>query len=222
MILQRGVFFDLDGTIIDLNPEPLELEQLRTVVLQIASSAGLSHKTRSIFGAYQQLLIERGPQSGSAASVRKALDSYEVAWAKTRSVVKFDERCFYKLRSDCCVVGIVTNNGADCLRTLFNVAKLKAEWFDVIVTRDDVPLLKPSPVPLELATHRARQQFVALEKVWFLGDSENDRVAAGAFKSSNELELNFVGVGEHFLKSNYNVTYTSVSDFVDDFVSQKH
>ena len=71
------------------------------------------------------------------------------------------------------------------------------------------------------SNHR-RQQFVDLEKVWFLGDSENDRIAADAFKSSKELELNFVGVGEHFLKSNHNVTYTSVSDFVDDFVSRKH
>jgi phosphoglycolate phosphatase-like HAD superfamily hydrolase len=191
---QVAVFFDLDGTLVDLNPEPAELEQLRGIVSNRALSAGVSVDDKSILKVYQRVVTERGFDHPVSKRMRLDLDAFETRWAQNRSAIKWGVHCLSNLCRKRYMAAIVTSNGLACLQALFHADKLKSEWFDFAVTRDNVPLLKPSRIPLEFAWHLAQQRSVDLSRGWLVGDSEHDQEATEAFNRYLGSKLTFVRV----------------------------
>jgi phosphoglycolate phosphatase-like HAD superfamily hydrolase len=216
-----AVFFDLDGTLVDLNPATTELAQLRKAVLQLAATAGISPESPSILGTYQQVVRECGFHHAVAESIRLALDAYEARWAQTRSVVKYDIQDLQVLRQKDYVLAIVTSNGMACLQALFHTKKLRAEWFDFVVTRDDSPLLKPSPMPLERVWYLARQRFPSLSKIRFVGDSKHDRDAAEAFKRSTTFDFTFTQISPTLQSGEPMLSYPRLGDFLQELLTEQ-
>jgi len=190
------IFFDLDGVLVDLNPhpDPLEMKQLRDGIFRLAERGGIVIYSRSIFDMYRRVL--ESPKCGFrhtvAKLIRSDLDDYEVKWARNRSLTRCGVQCLEGISRRGYVLAIVTNNGNACLRALFSAKKLRADWFDFTVTRNDCSLIKPSFVPLEHAFRLAQQQVPDLTRAWFIGDSATDRQASRAFNRNSDLELTFV------------------------------
>jgi phosphoglycolate phosphatase-like HAD superfamily hydrolase len=218
MSRRLAVFFDLDGTLVDLNPERAELEQLREAVMQLASTAGVLPENRSILGTYQQVATERGFYHAAAYRIRRQIDAYEIKWARSRSMGKYNVQDFIALQHKGYTLAIVTNNGMACLQALYQMNKLRPEWFDFAVTRDDSPLLKPSPIPLERACHLARQRCPNLSKILFVGDSEHDQRAAEAVDRSTGFDLTFVKIGPSLQQRIQTASYTNLDDFLQDLL----
>jgi phosphoglycolate phosphatase-like HAD superfamily hydrolase len=213
---QLAIFFDLDGTLVDLNPEGTELERLRKRVLELACSAGLLPETRSIFGIYQQVVREHGFNGVAAHWIRRELDAYETQWVQTRSVLKCDIRLLSELRRRGYRLAIVTNNGMACLRAVFGTKKLTAEWFEFVVTRDNSPLLKPSPMILDRACRMAQQRWLDLYKVWFVGDSETDRRTMDSFNRETGFDFTFAKIGPPLQEGDQSPFYLCLDDFLKE------
>lgn len=189
------VFFDLDGTLIDLNPDFVNLEQLRETMIQLALDAGVSLDNKSIFNIYQRLVIQLGFDHPISKRMRLILDAYETIWARYRSVTKYGVQHLDKLREREYIIGIVTSNGTACLQTLFDANKLQPKWFDFTVTRDTCPLLKPSPMPIKYAYDLAKELSPCISKIWFVGDSKQDEQAIEAFNHDTGLKITFIKIG---------------------------
>lgn len=190
----RAVFLDLDGTLIDLNPDLDELEVLRETLLVRAREGGITPSTRSILGIYGQALSESGFDDPAARRMREDLDACEVRWAQERSSILPGASVLSRARSLGLTLGIVTSNGRAALEALFEAGRLEPGLFDFSVTRDESPSLKPSPDPLRLAWERAEKAAGRLAAGWFVGDSDADAEAAGALRRAGEDRLRFLRV----------------------------
>jgi phosphoglycolate phosphatase-like HAD superfamily hydrolase len=213
--------FDLDGTLIDLNPEAAELEQLRNDVVHSATRGGVVVKSRSVFKVYQQVLIQCGFDSSTARAIRESLDGYETKWAQSRVVVKGGNECVQELKRNGYMAGIVTSNGRALLRVLFELGKLRSGWFDVTIARDDVSLLKPSSVPLQCAYQLLRKQSSEISKIWFVGDSDNDIGAANEFRRCAPVDFNFAQISSVSMLDHGFKSYPSINSFLKAVLETK-
>lgn len=74
-------------------------------------------------------------------------------------------------------IGIVTNRSKFCINGMLDHCPEIKEYFDVIISNEDCPKLKPNPDPMLLALKRAGVE--AKDAVYF-GDARNDRDASKA------------------------------------------
>lgn len=215
-----AVLFDLDGTLVDINPDKAELEQLRADLAKRVLNAGVGLRARDIFGMYQDALLSMGFDHPVSKQIRLVIDRYETRWAYDRSVPKAT-RLFGELRDSVQITGIVTSNGAACVRALFGSRKIKQEWFDFVVTRDESPLLKPSPAPLDRAFDLATQRVHDLLEVWFVGDSERDEQAADEFNRHAGIGLKFARIGPSAERSRATLSFVDLDKFIEEFLRQR-
>jgi phosphoglycolate phosphatase-like HAD superfamily hydrolase len=218
-----AILFDLDGTLVDINPDKEEVEQLRASLAKLALRAGLALSHRDIFGMYQDVLLSIGFDHKLSRKMRLELDKHETRWAYQRSVPK-STRLLGELRKNVQIIGIVTSNGTECVRALFGSKKIREEWFDFVVTRDDSMLLKPSAVPLKRAVETATERVHDLSEIWFVGDSEQDEKAANEFNRRVGLGLNFARLrsSEASESKRVRVTpfYSNLDEFIEEFLKR--
>ena len=216
-----GILFDLDGTLVDLNPDQQDLEKLRTSFITFASNAGVSLRSKGIFSIYQQVITECAFDHPVSEYMRRELDSFEKKWARYRSAVNPNTEFLGKLRGLGHILAIVTNNGTACVQALFDFDKLKSEWFDFSITRDDVTSIKPSSIPIENALDFINKGWRDISDFIFVGDSENDRLAVEAFNRKSALKIIFVKV-ESGLERGYDKEYcSSLCDFLKEFAGEE-
>lgn len=215
-----AVLFDLDGTLVAINPAKAELEELRADVAKRALDAGVAVSGRDILGMYQDVLLSLGFNHAVSKQIRLDIDSYETRWAYHRTVPK-TTRLLGELRHGVKIIGIVTSNGAACLRALFDTKKLKEEWFDFSVTRDDSPLIKPSSSPLERACDLAVERCRDLREVWFLADSDQDEQAAVEFNRRAPLRVTFARIDPSAEVSHPTPCFAGLDDFIEELLLKR-
>jgi phosphoglycolate phosphatase-like HAD superfamily hydrolase len=221
MSQRRAVLLDLDGTLIDLNPEPVELEQLRNEIFRLLSNAGVEVGEKGIFSMYQRIVTECGFYHPISKCVRNDLDTFEARWAHSRSIIKDGVQHISELRRRGYVLALVTSNGRACVRALFRGNKLRSGWFDFLVTRDDSPLLKPSPMPLDRACRLARERSPDLSRIWFVGDSKRDQQATEAFNCCSGSKLTFVRIGPPSQGASQTQSYASLDAFFRELLTEE-
>lgn len=180
--LPRAALFDMDGVLIS--------------------------GERARFEAYSDVARERGlPLVDWDEFVRHNMSvrdlhaglKMSIPWVELKNalVVKLEEKvdaCLInadaaplleKLRREGVKLAVVTNNFTPFVEKVLRRAGLR-QYFDAIVTADDIERPKPDPQALELALGKLG---VAAEEAWMVGDTFKDGRAADA------AGVSFVGLG---------------------------
>jgi phosphoglycolate phosphatase-like HAD superfamily hydrolase len=188
----RSILFDLDGTLVALEPPADELERLRASLLDTAEAAGVVPSSSSIFSVYQELVDRCGVNASQVQRARELLDGAEEHWAENAKALHAGWE-LRRMRENGCSLGLVTSNGRRCVDALHAKGTLPRE-FTVTVTRDDVRLLKPAAEPLV----RAIEGLSGAETVTpcvFVGDSVSDQSAVRSLNEQAPGTMEFRRVG---------------------------
>jgi len=104
--------------------------------------------------------------------VEKFLEHYELSAAKSSRLFPETLSSLRQLKALGCRMGLVTNTSKKAVHHYFSMHLLR-NYFDVVVTREDVAKLKPDPEGILLALKRLRKT-----SFFLVGDLEHDAIAA--------------------------------------------
>jgi phosphoglycolate phosphatase len=179
--VNRGVIFDIDGTLVTLNVDGDKLrttmaEELGKLGFDISFMRGGGHTQDIIDGA--KLQVDRGTVQADFEHVKstlyKALDMLEMQWNAQSEPVAGVVETLRMLRGTGVTLATLTNSGRAPSEWLLNKHDL-SRYFDYTFSRDDVPFMKPRP---ESLWHVLAKMGLPKEDVLFVGDSIVD-VRAG-------------------------------------------
>lgn len=126
----KGVLFDFDGTL--TRPGALDFKVIK---------AALGCPSHVSVLAYIDAMHEDAERQAALAQ----LDQFEMQGARCTSPNQSAQEVVEWVKSQYLPVGIITRNSRmSVLRALENFDRLGAENFDLILTRDDPPAVKPS------------------------------------------------------------------------------
>ncbi|MCW4047244.1 MAG: HAD family hydrolase [Candidatus Bathyarchaeota archaeon] len=183
----KAVVFDLDGTLVSFN---LDYRGLRAEVRGFLMNAGVPASVLSLKETIFEMLKKTEifmKNSGKTAEAmqeirRKVLaiaEKYELEAAKTTSLLPGAEETLKALRRTGLKIGLCTISGeksANYVLERFNIAG----FFDVVVPRDKVDYVKPSPGHLGLVLEALE---AAPEETIVVGDSGIDMQSARELKA---------------------------------------
>ena len=186
----QAVLFDLDGTLLDT------VADLHTAVNGMLADLGyplLPEETvRRYVGRGVKNLVRRSLSGGEAEEGAEDA-SEEVSSVQTAALARFRHHYAMEngrranlypgvregletIRAKGLPMGVVTNKGREFTRPLLEMTGLMT-FFSVVVSGDDLPWHKPSPMPLVWTCGRLD---VSPANTLFVGDSVNDFLAARA------------------------------------------
>jgi HAD superfamily hydrolase (TIGR01549 family) len=170
-----AILFDLDGTLIEYN---IRGEEAKKEFIQYIESLGFGE---SIDNTMPLGLIIKQLSKGSQEKAKRLLEianeiykKYELEAADNSRPKEYATEALTALREKKIKTAITTNNSKDAvMRSLSRTNLLR--FIDVIVTRDDVTEIKPSP---EMLIKAARLLNAPLNMCLHVGDSYVDVLAA--------------------------------------------
>jgi phosphoglycolate phosphatase len=171
----KGVVFDFDGTLTELTLDftdmrrELEKHILKYVSPEILAELGGLFMLEMIY-AVQKHLGQRGPAFRDEAYA--LLREIEVEAADGKGVYPYTREVLRSLREMGMKVGVMTRNCEGAVRKVFPDID---EYADTMVTREDVPVVKPDPSHPRAVLNRLG---VAPSEAFLVGDHPTD-VAAG-------------------------------------------
>ena len=171
-----AVVFDLDGTLVDSR---LDFAAMRSDVLDLLAAAGIPWTGARREVALAELLSWArqaggdGPQSAYAEAMRRVGEAERIG--DTAPAMDGASAVLAALRREGAAIAVLTNNAREgSWRQLDRLGLRQA--VDFVLTRDDVPALKPDPRGLRMAFERLGDR----PQRWFVGDSWIDAAAAHA------------------------------------------
>ncbi len=169
------ILFDLDGTLVEYN---IRGEDAKKEFINYIDSLGLGD---NIDNTLPLGLIIKQLSKGSQEKAKKLLEiandiykKYELEAADHTRPKEFVTEALSALREKKIKMAITTNNSKDAVMRSLNKAGL-LRFIDVVVTRDDVTEIKPSP---EMLIKAARLLNAPLNMCLHVGDSYVDVLAA--------------------------------------------
>jgi len=179
-----AVIFDLDGTLVQLT---IDFDQMRAEVLEIVARYGVEMDaqrqgflTLELIADVTSELNRRSPQQALRfeAEAKAAIEAIEVEAAQRADLFPGVPELLAWLRERGLKLGIITRN---CRAAARAVLESLAPLMGVVLTRDDVPAVKPDPLHLRRALEALG---VRGERSLMVGDHPLDVVtgeAVGAF-----------------------------------------
>ncbi len=138
----RAAVLDVDGTVATC---PYDFDAMRAAVAEVAALWNVDSQSLGVRGVIEQidrtakLLGDKGPAFREPAE--KAVARIEVAFTERASLVPGAAEALADLRRSGVAVGLLTRN----CRAASAIVLRRLEDYDVLLTRDDVPLAKPDP-----------------------------------------------------------------------------
>ncbi len=207
----RAVIFDLDGTLIFLH---FRYTESRKVIIETINKMGLDGSKISL-GDTAQIVIEKIDKEIKVRSMNlqiseikkkiwSIIDNFEIESIEISELAKDTKSLLNFLSKEDIKLGIVTNNGSKGTRLALKKHGIE-DYFDVIITRDDVDKLKPYGEGLKLALKMLEVQS---NDAVYIGDSFNDVLAskdAGVhsilINKSHSMDKNLEKSPDHIINS---------------------
>jgi phosphoglycolate phosphatase len=178
--MTRAVLFDVDGTLVTFN---FDVPGTRKVMIGELASLGFDTSTLNAATLTQVILdaaraqIEARRVHVDYQSLRShfysILDGFEEQSAREARPMDGVSETLRKLKASV-RLGVLTNSGRRATNLVLGKAGL-IDYFDIILTRDDVPEMKPSSGGLRKAVSMLS---VPCSEVLYVGDSVSDIRAA--------------------------------------------
>ncbi|MEI8173121.1 MAG: HAD-IA family hydrolase [Deltaproteobacteria bacterium] len=145
--------FDFDGTLAKLN---IDFHLMRKSVVELIYSYDISpHVLENLFAlemieAGRNLISQKNPKRVSAyvRQVNELIESIEVEAAKSGMLFSGTREMLQELKKRKIKTGVVTRNCRSAISLVFPDI---SDYFEVVVTREQTPLVKPHPEHLRLA-----------------------------------------------------------------------
>jgi phosphoglycolate phosphatase len=176
------ILFDLEGTLVDFQ---WRLDEAVREILPVLAASGIDTRRYSpspdyadLFNTTRDLTQDWNPEKSARLFEQLGViyDKYDrdalSRWAPypdTLSLLDTLAASGYRL-------GVVSNCGARAVHSVLVKFKL-SDYFEIILSRNEVARIKPSPESLILALERLG---VPPDRALFIGDSVNDILAAQA------------------------------------------
>ena len=144
----KAVFFDLDGTLVEfkLDVYGSKIEVLKVIRSMVPNLEGLD-ETRSYF-----TMLDKVRTSTNKATYEKirehiyeVLNTFEEKAARETELRPRAIEVLHELRNSGKKLALLTNSGKKAVN--FVLSKFQMDnYFDIVLTRDDVEFMKPSPI----------------------------------------------------------------------------
>ena len=182
-----AVVFDLDGTLVQLT---IDFDRMRAAVIEIVARYGAAVDSRrqalltleliaDVTAEFKRCCPDRAARFQGEAN--EAIEAIEVEAAQRATLFPGVPELLIWLRDRGLKLGIITRN---CRAAAGEVLNSLQPLIDVVLTRDDVPAVKPDPLHLRWALEALA---VRGERVLMVGDHPLDVVtgqAVGAFTAA--------------------------------------
>ena len=188
----KAVVFDLDGTIVNFN---LDYKAARAEVIEHLTTHGFPRSlfslNESVFDMLKKVEISMQNNRKSKnefSKVKEALfiilEKHEMQSATTTTLIPGILETLKALKKMKLKLALFTVNSKKSANYILETFRLK-DFFDAVVTRDSVPIVKPNPVHLETALKKLK---VPPTQTIVVGDSIMD------IKSAQQLGATAVAV----------------------------
>ncbi|MDR7543344.1 MAG: HAD-IA family hydrolase [Armatimonadota bacterium] len=178
------LIFDFDNTLVDSR---INFPELRATLTDMLARAGPLPAAREALLRLPILdLVECGRQRSPAlaAAMWAAIETFEAEGLKDATAMPHAHRVLAGLAARAYRLALLTNNARPATVRILDALDL-TQHFDLVVTRDDVPRLKPDPVGVRYIIDRLGP----VRTAFLVGDSWIDGLTARA------AGIRFVGFG---------------------------
>lgn len=176
-----GVLFDIDGTLVSFN---FDVQGSRKALLAELAREGFDASVLSLTSPTQYFIdsvrdqVTSGKVSADFQAVRKKLysilDEFELQTSGLVSVFPGTAETLAFLQAKSVKLAVVTNSGRRAATEVLSRASL-LEFFDFVLTRDDVDAMKPNPGGVNQAVSMLS---MPKDHIFYVGDSLYDVMAA--------------------------------------------
>lgn len=176
-----GLIFDIDGTLVTFR---FDIKGARSALLAEVSRMGFGTSELTSSSPTQKIIdtvrsqIQSGRVGGDYASIRgrlyEILDKFEEESSRDATLFPDTLETLRRLRARSVRLVVLTNSGRRSALQLLRKYSL-LEFFDFVLTREDVDAMKPNPEGIQKAVSMLS---LPKEEVCYVGDSPYDVVAA--------------------------------------------
>ena len=172
----KAVLFDLDGTLIEFKFRVIELKKELFDKLNdnnvIIEKRFQKESIQNICEEAQRIMKNNANKECDriTSDMKEIIEKYEIEGLKQSAIKKDVFYVFNWLKKKKIKLALVTNNGRRSAEYAVNRFEL-IEYFDVIITRDEVNKWKPHPEPIQKAINQLK---IESNEGIFIGDSKMD------------------------------------------------
>lgn len=188
MVRIKAVIFDLDGTIVDFN---LDYKASRAEILQFLREQGFPQSIFSVNDNLFEILnkaeifMKNHHKEKQVEEIKNSIfsiaEKYEMEAARTTSLIPGIREALKALKKMKLKLALFTVNGKNSVNHILRTFNLK-RYFDAVITRDDVLMVKPNPVHLKTALNalkvKPKEAVVVGDSVWDMKSAQTLKVFA--------------------------------------------
>ena len=213
--LPQSILFDFEGTLVTFE---WKLQEGVSALLKEIVSAGYLNEqiqqdpTYVDIHNYVSEIFEKDQDHNFKEKIENLYDHFDADALGRWNLNKGAKRTLYKLQKDKFSIGLVTNVGSKAIIPALKKLGIE-DYFKVLVTRNDVSRLKPSPDGLNIAKNKLNS---SSDSILFVGDSFDD---IGAAKAAG-IKSCYIKGGQDIIDFKYSNQPIFVIDSLEELINK--